>query len=352
MKPSVLILTLGGTIAMKRDSGATSSQGVKPTLTGETLIGDVPDLVDIATIQVRSFRQLPGAHLGFDDIEQLAAEIREAGAAGVDGVVIVQGTDTIEETSFALDRLLHLDAAVVVTGAMRNASSTSADGPANLVAATLVAGSPRARNMGCLVVLNEEIHAARFVRKVHSSSLGAFASPNAGPIGWVVEGHVHLTSGLHQIPALHGKDHSRSEACEGKVALVTSGLGDDGRAVDLLVDSFDGMVVQATGGGHVSPSMADALGRAAKRIPVILSSRCMSGTTLAETYGFVGSEMDLIGRGLVGSGWLDGVKSRVLLSLILRSGLFGAEEIARWFAAAQPFNRGHVGVANPSRELP
>lgn len=339
MKPNVLVLTLGGTIAMQRDAEASSDQGVKPTMSGEALIRNVPELANIATMQVHPFRQIPGAHLQFSDIEQLAGEVRAAAAGGVDGVVIVQGTDTIEETSFALDRLLHLDIPVVVTGAMRNASSTSADGPANLIAATLVAVSPRARRMGCLVVLNDEIHAARFVRKVHSSSLGAFASPNAGPIGWVVEGQVHLTSSLHQIPALRGKDHSEPTGCEGKVALVTSGLGDDGNVVDLLVDSFDGMVVQATGGGHVSPCMADALGRAAKRIPVVLSSRCLSGTTLTETYGFVGSEMDLLARGLVGSGWLDGVKSRVLLSLILRSGVSEPGQVAHWFAAAQPFNR-------------
>ena len=188
-RPSVTVLALGGTIAMTAGSGP----GVVPTLTGEMLVAAVPGLADIAKIDARSFRQLPGAHLQFDDLEALAATIRELSAAGQRGIVVTQGTDTIEETAFALDRLLDLDTPVIVTGAMRNPTLPGADGPANLLAAVQVAISDEARGLGCVVVMNDEVHAARFVRKTHTSSPAAFTSPAAGVIGWVVEGRVRVS---------------------------------------------------------------------------------------------------------------------------------------------------------------
>ena len=133
--PAVLLLALGGTIAMQ----AGQTQGVVPTLTAEALIAAVPQLADVASVDACSFRQLPGAHLTFDDIEALAQRIELAAAQGVRGVVVTQGTDTIEEAAFALDCLLRLDMPVVVTGAMRNPTVPGADGPANVLAAVQVA---------------------------------------------------------------------------------------------------------------------------------------------------------------------------------------------------------------------
>ena len=115
---------------------------------------------------------------------------KRAGAVrdGAHGVVVTQGTDTMEETAFLVDCLWDDDAPFVFTGAMRNPTLPGADGPANLTAAIRTAAVDAARGRGAMVVFNDEIHAARFVRKTHSTSPAAFRSPDAGPIGHVVEG--------------------------------------------------------------------------------------------------------------------------------------------------------------------
>ena len=325
-KSNVSVLALGGTIAMTpSDNG-----GVVPTLTGEMLVAAVPGLEALAQIDAQSFRQMPGAHLGFDDLEALADHIRELSTQGQQGFVITQGTDTIEETAFALDRLLDLDTPIIVTGAMRNPSVAGADGPANLLAAVQVAISDKAKGKGCLVVMNDEIHAARFVRKTHTSSPSAFTSPTGGPIGWISEGQVFFCFELKQLPAVRAGAEKRSA----RVALATVALGDDGEQINALAAArFDGMVVEATGGGHVPPSVADALEATAKRMPVVLASRTGTGNTLGKTYGFPGSEIDLQRRGLIRAGWLDGLKAKALLTLLLRRGVAEKDAISREFEA-------------------
>src|SRR5690606_13623708 len=98
-----------------------------------------------------------------------------------------------------------------------------------------------------------------------------------------------------------------------------------------LSHGFDGIVVEATGGGHVPPGVAAALEEAAKRVPVVLASRTGAGEVLAQTYGFAGGEIDLQRRGLIRSGWLDGLKAKILLTLLLRHGCADSGEIARAF---------------------
>jgi L-asparaginase len=181
--------------------------------------------------------------------------------------------------------------------------------------------------------MNDEVHAARFVLKSHTSSLAAFASPNAGPLGWIVEGRVRIVTRVARVSTFAEANGSSAAACEGRVVLLTAGVSDEGLAVDLLRDSFEGMVIEATGGGHVSPGMAEALERAARRIPVILASRAPAGESLSATYGFVGGEIDLQRRGLIRAGWLDGVKARVLLSLLLRCGYSDPSRIRKEFEA-------------------
>ena len=326
--PKVAVLSLGGTIS-STDTG--DGSGVAPSLSGEDLVEDVPEISEVAEVSADSFRQVPGSELTLDDLVELSAEIKRRIEEGAKGIVVTQGTDTIEETAFVLDLLVNEDAPVVVTGAMRNPTLPGAEGPANLLASVRVAASDIARGVGTIVVMNDEIHAARFVQKTHTSNPATFRSPLTGPIGYVSEDNVRLVTrpvGRYHIDL-------PPETQDRPVALYTVALGDDGRLLSAIRQSgYDGLVVEAFGVGHVHSVIAEALDDLAEEIPVILASRTGSGEVHRNTYGFVGSESDLLSHGLISAGMLDGPKARLLLSLLLRSGASKQEivgEFERWF---------------------
>ena len=233
------------------------------------------------------------------------------------GAIVVQGTDTIEETAFVLDLLVDSDKPVVVLGAMRGAEAPGADGPANLLAGVITAASEAARGLGTLVVLNDTIHAARFVQKISTVLPSAFQSPGAGPLGYVVEGEARILTRIVRRPAIpNGVDGD-----EAPVALLIIALGDDGRLLPTLPAlGYRGVVVEAMGVGHVPASVVPALEELTGTLPVILSTRITAGPVCSRTYGFPGSEIDLIGRGLINGGDIGGLKARLLLSLLLGAG--------------------------------
>ena len=313
-RPRVTVISLGGTIASTPLADSTS--GVTPRLSASDLVASVPQLGEVADVTALAFRQVPSGDLTLDDVVALAREIEMCYDTGADGVVVTQGTDTIEETSFALDLLVANSRGLVVTGAMRHPTQLSADGPSNLLSSVRVASSPHARDLGTLVVLNDEIHAARFVRKTHTSRVSAFQSPGCGPLGWIVEGRVRVVVRVAALARVTPVIESVPP-----VALVTCSLGDDDRMVTALGSlGYAGAVVAGFGAGHVPARVVAALDALARRVPVVLASRTGAGELLRETYGFRGSESDLAARGLWSAGSLDGVKARVLLSLVLAGG--------------------------------
>jgi L-asparaginase len=316
----VTVFGLGGTIAMRRSDGG----GAVPALSPAELVEAVPGLAESGIdVDVVDFRQVPGASVTFADVDALVAEI---GRCPSDGIVVTQGTDTIEETSYLIDISYGGPKPVVVTGAMRNPSLAGPDGPANLLAAIQVAASPAAAGMGALVVFHDEIHAARRVRKTHTASPGTFRSPNGGPLGYVVEGDVRLLARVDNRTVVPASGAAR-------VALVTLGLDDDGVLLEGLADRVDGVVVAALGAGHVPFGLVDPLVELVGRVPVVLASRTGAGSVLTRTYGFPGSESDLVARGLIPAGFLDPAKARVLLRRLLAGGA-DAARVRAAFAVA------------------
>lgn len=313
-RPRLLVLSLGGTITMT----ASAAGGITPTLGAADLVAAVPGLEAVAEIEARSPLKVGSVSLTPENIAEVAQDIRTAFDAGFDGAVVIQGTDTIEETAFILDLLVRDERPVVVTGAMRGAQQPGADGPANLLSAALVAASDAARGLGTLVVLNDEIHAARFVRKAHTALASAFVSDTGGPLGLVAEGRARILARVvpPATPALVAAPGGLPP-----VALIKIAMGDDGRLLRAVPDlGFAGLVVEGAGAGHVPGAIAGAVGEVAARLPVLLASRTLAGPAFERTYGYPGSEIDLIGRGVIPAGLLNGLKARLLLAFALRAG--------------------------------
>ena len=301
---------LGGTISMAGDAAAGAAVA---RLAGSELVAAVPGLADSGIeVDVRDFRRMPSASFSFADVLEL---VEQADATGGDGVVVVQGTDTIEETAFLIDLLWRRPEPVVVTGAMRTPAMAGADGPANLLAAMRVAASVAARERGVLVVLDDEIHAARHVAKRHTSSTGAFASPDTGPLGRLVEGTPLFFAPPYRLPAL-----ARPERITVRVPLLVTTLGDDGALLDAVDDTCAGLVIAAFGVGHVPERWVERLGMLATRMPVVLASRIGAGSVHTRTYGAIGSETDLRRRGLLTSAYLNAYQARLLLVVLLSNG--------------------------------
>jgi len=325
-KPRIAVFTLSGTVAMQ----ATPGRGAAPALSASDLLAAVPGLDDTGVeLRVQDVANKPGASLSFGDLFALADAISAALGDGFAGAVVIQGTDTIEETAYLLDLLVASDAPVVVTGAMRNPSLAGPDGPANILAAICVAASSCARGLGCVVVMNDQIHAARWVTKAHTASPAAFISPGFGPLGHIAEGRISVPVRIRDRSPLFSPVPRRKI----RVGLVTIALRDDEVLIDAVADHVEGLVVAAFGAGNVPAGTVTSLAKLAARMPVVLASRTGAGTVHHNTYGFPGSETDLLARGLVSAGYLAPLKARLLLHLLIATGA-DSTKIRQTFAAA------------------
>lgn len=241
-------------------------------------------------------------------------------------MVLTQGTDTLEESSYLMDLYWDLDEPLILTGAMRGGDQAGSDGPGNLLAATIAAADRLSRARGVLVVMNDQIHASRRVRKIDSADTGAFNSGSFGPLGRIFENCAAYGNESKRLPPLPLPEGSNIE-----VVLIETTLGDNGALLFAALSSgVAGVVIGAFGAGHVSAGMAEAISTAIPRIPVVIASRTGSGPTFRQTYSFVGSERDLLGRGVIDAGWLHPRKARLLLWAALSAG-FSADEVRTVF---------------------
>jgi len=325
----VAVFALGGTIASSADPGGAAVVG----LSGAELLNTVPGVTAVADVDVFTVAMVPSGDLRLHHLFELRDQVARAISSGTQGVVVTQGTDTLEETAYAFELLTSFDEPVVFTAAMRSSDALSPDGPANLMAAVRVAACSDARGAGVLVVLNDEIHSATDVRKMHTSSIAAFASPLVGPVGYLTEGRVRML----RKPAGRITIDVPRDADDARVALVTVGFDDDDALVGAVAElGYDGLVLAAIGGGHVPSWMVPAIERVAGQLPTVLASRTAGGELLRHSYGYAGSETDLLARGLISAVALSATKARILLRLLLAADV-PRDQIARCFeAAAEP----------------
>ncbi|MBU6489224.1 MAG: asparaginase, partial [Burkholderiales bacterium] len=191
--PRIAVLATGGTIAGSAADAAQTS-GYQAGVVGvDRLLAAVPALSQVARIEAEQVASIDSKDLDVALWTTLGARIAELAAReDIDGIVITHGTDTLEETAYALHLTVKTDKPVVLTAAMRPSSALSADGPLNLLGAVTVAGSQAARGQGVLVAFNNRIHCARDVVKTSTYAVDAFHSPEIGALGWVQDGRVEF----------------------------------------------------------------------------------------------------------------------------------------------------------------
>lgn len=300
-----------------------------PALDAAALVAEIPQLAEFEGLEAETAFGVPGTHLSLRQALEVAQRARTAAGEG-EGVVITTGTDTLEELAVLCSLIYGGPGPIVLTGANRPASSPGADGPANLLDAVALAASEPATELGAVVVFGGEIHAAMTVRKVDSTGPAAFGSPATGPIGRVVERRVWLYTRPLAHPAIPVR------RLEHRVAVVSTGLGDDGEALGELAASWDGLVLVSLGAGHLSPGALRELRAATERIPVAITSRPERASMLFDTYGFDGSERDLRNTGAACVPFLSPQAARIALLCCLgadldRDGI--ARALAPWDAS-------------------
>lgn len=305
-KNTVAVGALGGTIAMTRNE---DEAGMTAKIGATELVARIPDLDSYAEIRTETLFRQASCSLSFAQLFTVLDWAEKQRDAGGCGVVLSQGTDTIEQTAFFFDLFWNHPEPLVVTGALRGPQAPGFDGLANLRDAVIVAATAESRGRGVLVVLNDTVHEARRVRKAHTTLPDAFQSPIHGPVGMVSEGAVDYLRASRR-PGIFARPCRFSK----QVLLFEHGLDDDPTLIDRALDhGIDGIVISAVGTGHVSEALRDALVRAVSDIPVIICSRTGSGSTTKSLYGYKGSEIDLQENGCLMGGWLPALKARILL---------------------------------------
>ncbi len=310
MKPKVVLIGTGGTIASRYD--AARGRAVASTGAGD-LVAMLPGVGDVAGLEVDDFATVHSFGMTMGFAFDLAGRINATLARpDVAGVVVTQGTDTMEETCYLADLLLEGEKPAVFTGAQRKADEPDADGPRNILGAIRVAASQKARGLGAVLSFNDRIHAGRDVTKVHASAVETFQTFEVGALG-EIDGDAVI---VHRRPVL--RRTFAIEELEERVDLVRLTLGTDSRLIDAAVASgAKGLVIEAFGRGNGPPWLTATLARAmAAGVAVVVTSRCPAGRVLP-VYGGGGGGRDLEDAGVVFAGDLKGAKARILLMVLL-----------------------------------
>ncbi|MBP3886685.1 MAG: asparaginase [Cellulosilyticum sp.] len=308
-KPKVCIIFTGGTISMTVDEEIGAAI---PTLSGEQILSMVSNIDKIADIEVCNFGEIPGPHMTFEKLIELKRIIKtKLEDETITGVIVTHGTDTLEETAYFLDLTINHSKPVVVVGAMRNSSELGYDGSSNLAAAVCTAVSPKARNKGVLVVLNNMVNAAAEVIKTNTLSLDTFQSPY-GPLG-IID-----TNDFIVYRDIAYRQHIDTDCVERRVDLIKTVIDMDDRLIRCSVDSGAvGIVIEAMGRGNVSPKVMNGIRYAmSKGVVVVVVSRCYSGRVYV-SYGYTGGGKELSDLGVIMGGDMRGPKARLKLMLAL-----------------------------------
>ena len=313
MPKKILVLHTGGTISMQADdSGAVVTSQDNP-------MNHVSNPLEGVEVHALDFFNLPSPHIKPKHMLALYQKIKEE-ADHYDGFVITHGTDTLEETAYFLDTMEVPHKPIVLTGAMRSSNELGSDGVYNYLSALRVASDDKAADKGVLVVMNDEIHAAKYVTKTHTTNVSTFQTPTHGPLGLIMK---------HEIlyfKTAEPRVRFDLDKIQGLVPIIPVYAGMTEELLDLLpVDQLDGLIIQAFGAGNVPKETSQKLNALIQEgLPIALVSRCFNG--IAEpVYAYEGGGVCLQNAGVFFVKELNAQKARLKLLIAINAGLTGDE---------------------------
>ena len=309
----ILVLHTGGTISMQADqNGAVESSPINPM----TQVTSPLENIEVVSVD---FFNLPSPHIQIDHMMMIYKKIREE-ASHFDGFVITHGTDTLEETAYFLDTMSIPQKPIVMTGAMRSSNELGSDGIYNYRTALRVAADEKSADKGVLVVMNDEIHAAKYVTKTHTTNVSTFQTPTHGPLGLVTKREILF------FKAADKRVRFDLHAINGVVPIIKSYADMDTILLDALVEApISGLVIEALGAGNLPPASISAIKKLInKQLPIVLVSRCFNG--IAEpVYAYDGGGIQLEELGVLFVKELNSQKARIKLLIAVNAGLNGQD---------------------------
>lgn len=309
----ILVLHTGGTISMQADqNGAVELSPINPM----TQVTSALENIEVVSVD---FLNLPSPHIQIDHMMMIYKKIREE-ASHFDGFVITHGTDTLEETAYFLDTMSIPQKPIVMTGAMRSSNELGSDGIYNYRTALRVAADEKSADKGVLVVMNDEIHAAKYVTKTHTTNVSTFQTPTHGPLGLVTKREILF------FKAADKRVRFDLQAINGVVPIIKSYADMDTILLDALVEApISGLVIEALGAGNLPPASISAIKKLInKQLPIVLVSRCFNG--IAEpVYAYDGGGIQLEELGVLFVKELNSQKARIKLLIAVNAGLNGQD---------------------------
>jgi L-asparaginase len=315
--PLVWVLATGGTIAAKGVSSTSLSEYKGAAILGQELVDAVPEIKKVANVMVEQFCNVGSPDITSELWAKLANRINGIFVEDpkVSGIVITHGTNTLEETAFFLNLTVKHNRPVVVVGSQRPATAISADGPLNLLNAIRTASCPEARGKGVLVVMNDEINAARDVTKTNTWRVETFRSPELGFLGYVDADKVAFYRASTKRHTFNSEFDVGTIKAFPKVAIVYSYAEPNTTVIHaLLKDGVSGIVFAATGAGGLASCekeivKAVASSPSAPKPIMVLSTRVHNGRVI--------SRKEYDDMGMIPADTLNPQKARILLMLVL-----------------------------------
>ncbi len=311
-----MLIATGGTIS-NRDGGR---------LTVEELIKSVPNLAQRIQAEGEQFANVSSAEITLDQWLSLSRKINDRFKqdAGLAGVVVTSGTDTLEELAYFLHLTVRDERPVVIVGSMRNPSTAGYEGIANLDDAFRVAAEPASRGLGALVVLNDQINSAREVTKTDARQLDTFSSKDYGVLGVVFDRVAYYRKPVKRHTAQSEFDVAKIQALP-RVDVLLTYQGASGDLIKAAVDAgAKGVVVAGAGVGAITGSQREGTTYATEKgVFVVTTTRTGSGSAGAGGRGGTATRR-------IGGDDLQPIKARILLMLALAT-TSDAAEIQRMF---------------------